>query len=73
VKIIIFYLIGKATFKKLGIDYLKYITFTMQTEIVAQLLKRAGKCTWRPERVVLATGSGGVVGGATVVLSRLRG
>jgi hypothetical protein len=35
-------------------------------EIVAQLLKRAGKCTWRPERVVLATGGGGVVGGATV-------
>jgi hypothetical protein len=29
-------------------------------------LKRAGKRTWRPERVVLATGGDGVVGGATV-------
>jgi hypothetical protein len=38
---------------------------TPPAEIVAQLLKRAAKCMWHPERVVLAAGSGGVVGGAT--------
>jgi hypothetical protein len=33
-------------------------------EMVAQLLKRAGKRTWCPERVVRATGGGGPEGGA---------
>jgi hypothetical protein len=33
--------------------------------MVAQILKRAGKRTWRPERVVRATGGGGAAGGDT--------
>jgi hypothetical protein len=33
-------------------------------EMVAQLLKRVGKRTWRSERVVHAMGSGGAAGGA---------
>jgi hypothetical protein len=32
--------------------------------MVAQLLKRAGKCTRRPERVFRATGGGDAAGGA---------
>jgi hypothetical protein len=32
---------------------------------VAQLLKRAGKSTWRPERVVSAMGGGGAAGVAS--------
>jgi hypothetical protein len=32
-------------------------------EMAAQMLRRAGKCMWRPERVVCVAG-GGVVGGA---------
>jgi hypothetical protein len=32
-------------------------------EMVAKVLKRAGKCTWRPERVVCVGGCFGVAGG----------
>jgi hypothetical protein len=33
-------------------------------EMVAQVVKQAGKRTWRPERVVRAMGGGGAAGGA---------
>jgi hypothetical protein len=32
-------------------------------EIVAQVIKRAGKCMWRPERVAFMEGCCGVAGG----------
>jgi hypothetical protein len=34
--------------------------------MVAQLLKRAGKRTWRPERVVRAAGGGGAAAGVVM-------
>jgi hypothetical protein len=42
-------------------------------EMAAQLLKRAGKWMWRPERVVRMAGSGGVAGGATVGVASTGG
>jgi hypothetical protein len=33
-------------------------------DMVAQLLKRAGKCMWCPERVIRATGGGDAAAGA---------
>jgi hypothetical protein len=38
--------------------------------MVAQMLKRTEKWTWRPESVVRVASCGGVAGGATVGVSR---
>jgi hypothetical protein len=42
-------------------------------EMVAQLLKRAGKRTWCPERVVRATGGGGSACGAVAGVASAAG
>jgi hypothetical protein len=42
-------------------------------EMVAQMLKRKGKCMWRPEHVVFVGGCGGVVGGAIAGFAMVGG
>lgn len=43
------------------------------TKMVAHMLKRRGKRTWRSEHVVLAVGGGGVTGGAMAEVASTAG
>jgi hypothetical protein len=50
----------------LALDSMWVAPTSPPAEMVARLLKRAGKLIWRPERVLRATGGGGgAAGGAT--------